>query len=191
MRRLCLHGALKKQFGAFFEMDVPTPTKALKLLDANTKGAFFRELRHGSYYVYSERKGVKVSLPLEVVTMRMAGDIHVVPEAAGSGGDPKTIGLLYLIVGVALIYSGVGAPQGTQMIAMGLGMALTGASLMLMRLPTESVIETQDVDERPSFAYNGPANSIKEGGPVPLIYGQVLAGSVLVSGSVVNINEPN
>lgn len=197
MRTLWLHGRLAEMFGKSFSMQVKTPGQAFRLLDANLKGAFFRAIREGSYYVYCEKGGKEIPLPLSELGMSMAGDFHVVPELVGSSGSGTTnVGLAFLILGVGLIVAGTftaGAttPVGVAMISYGIGFSITGAALLLMRLPKDDIVDSNtDINERASFAFNGPINTAKEGGPVPLVYGQMLVGSVLLSGSVFNIKEP-
>ena len=68
-----------------------------------------------------------------------------------------------------------------------LGLALTmgGVSMMM----TDNAFNDdyggqEDPKERKSFHFNGPTNTIEQGGVLPLVYGRMVVGSVVVSAGI-------
>ncbi len=61
----------------------------------------------------------------------------------------------------------------------GFAMALGGVSMMLAPTP-----KADDNADKGSFLFNGATNVSAQGGPVPLVYGDVLTGSVVGSLSI-------
>jgi predicted phage tail protein len=68
-----------------------------------------------------------------------------------------------------------------QIAAFGAMMAFNGISQMLSPHPQNNTAGSTAADPNPSYAFTGPVNTAKQGGPVPLIYGEIEAGSIVVS----------
>ena len=125
-------------------------------------------------------------------------EIKFVPVISGAGG-----GLGKTILGVALIGVGMGAfgafsGKAVSFGAKGIGfsaaaagakasfgigaaLALSGVNDMLFPLPQFSENES---DPRVSFSFSGLQNTSRAGTPVPICYGEILTGSVVISGDV-------
>jgi predicted phage tail protein len=89
-------------------------------------------------------------------------------EAAIAGGTAAGGSLLGLSFG--------------QMASFGLTMVLGGVSQLLTVAPKVNDYSSRNApDQRPSFLFNGPVNVSEQGGPVPLVYGRVRVGSIVVS----------
>lgn len=79
----------------------------------------------------------------------------------------------------------IGSVSYGSIASLGLTMALTGAYQALSPTPkAQDYGQREAPDQRPSFTYNGPVNAVEQGAAVPLVYGQVRTGSVLVSAGV-------
>jgi predicted phage tail protein len=65
----------------------------------------------------------------------------------------------------------------------GAALALSGAMLMLSPQSTGSAA-ADSVDNQASYAFNGPVNTVAQGNPVPLAYGEVICGSCVISGGI-------
>lgn len=193
MRKIVLHGHLKKRFGATFELEVATPGEAIRLLGVNLPG-FIDALRIGSYeVVYGARNsGDRLTLDLINDFKMGKGDLHLIPSVRGAksgGGTLKAI-LGVALVGAAVFFSGgtLAAPlMSTGLLSgvtwgnvalIGAGLAFAGASMMLS--PNQKA--EQGTDE--SFTLQGPGNTYAQGQAIPLIYGEVITGSVLASGGL-------
>jgi predicted phage tail protein len=114
-------------------------------------------------------------------------EIHIFPAIHGAGKIGAVIlGVVLIIVGILLIWIGVGVP----IIALGAGLIVGGIAVVAMSLlattPTNSDYKTAEpTAQKPSFLFNGPVNVVEQGGPVPLVYGRHLAGSVVISAGLV------
>ena len=81
--------------------------------------------------------------------------------------------------------AGSGAALAAAAGNIGIGLALTGVAGLLS--PTVPTPET-DNDPRNNFSFSGVQNVGREGVPVPVAYGEVIVGSVVVSASL-NVEE--
>ena len=70
---------------------------------------------------------------------------------------------------------------GTALSAIGAGMVLNGVSEILFPLPTP---EEQEDDPRISFNFSGVQNTSRAGTAHPIVYGEIVCGSVVISASV-------
>jgi len=191
MRTIHLHGHLREKFGATFRFDVRTAGEAVRALHVNFPN-FRVALEQGSYAVVRGDLDEATGLSLELDDINGfqlgAGDLHIVPAIAGSkekGGFLKIL-LGILLVGAAIFFSGgaLGAAVGAGMLgsavtwgniaAIGVSLILSGVSRMLS--PTD---EAEKKDE--SYMLSGPTNTYGQGSAVPLVYGEVICGSVMIS----------
>ena len=66
---------------------------------------------------------------------------------------------------------------GTAMVEVGKAMVVSGVIQLLTPVP-------EDIEQTDNYAFNGPVNTIKQGVPVPLCYGQLLVGSSVISSGI-------
>ncbi len=95
------------------------------------------------------------------------------------------------MAGVVLIAAGAfisglsfggAAPLGGLMIKVGIAMVIGGAIQMLTPVPKTPTQQDQaSTENKPSYLFNGAFNSTQQGLPVPVVYGQMLVGSSVVS----------
>lgn len=193
MRKIYLHGSLGEEFGKVFELEVKTAGEAVRALSANFP-KFYNAIRDGAWHVV-RGKNIDQGMSLDEEDIRDfnlgRGDLHFVPAVAGSknrGGLLKVI-LGVVLVGAAFLFTGgalatplmggaLGGITGTQLALMGAAIAVAGVSQLLA--PEE---DGEDKEEH-SFTMSGPGSTQEQGTPVPLIYGEVIAGAVLVSGGI-------
>ncbi|QNG62607.1 tail assembly protein [Rhizobium phage B1VFA] len=196
MRKVILHGSLGDKYGKEFSLDVRTAGEAVRALAANFP-MFMKDLREGAWHVV---RGKQIDSGLSLDETQISGfrlgkgDLHIAPFVAGS----KRGGLLKVVLGVVLIgaafaFTGgalataVGAGSamgslgitGTQVALFGAAVALAGVSSLLS--PEE---KAKEEDGSQSFTMAGPANTSDQGAPVPLVYGEVITGGVLISGGI-------
>jgi len=129
-------------------------------------------------------------------------DIVPIIRGAGGGGNSSTKGVLALVLGVLLIATGVFAPVGFgvglsatasatlsgALIGAGLGLAVTGITLLMMSPPKfDDFRKIQEDGSKPNYLFDGPSNILGEGGPVPIGYGKMKIGSQTVEVSVNNV----
>lgn len=119
-------------------------------------------------------------------------DIRIAPIILGSGRG----GLFSIILGAALIVGApylAGAVWGTSAtLAVGIAtwapmlgwaMVLGGVSQLLTRQP-QGITGVESPDNGASYNFNGPVNVTAQGNPVPVLYGEMIVGSVTVSGDM-------
>jgi predicted phage tail protein len=195
-RDVILHGHLKEKFGDKFSLDVATAGEAIRALNVNFQ-TFIEELKEGSYYIICGDQEQGLSLDLEDVNEFKLGskELHIMPVIEGSSSEGKGGGILKAILGVALIGAAIffsggalaapianGAMMGMtygNLAMMGLALTLAGVSQLL------SPQEKKDEDKKDeSFIFSGPGNSYEQGSAVPVIYGEVITGGVMISGGV-------
>ena len=69
--------------------------------------------------------------------------------------------------------------------AIGIGgaLALQGVSEMLFPLPKPKEFKSEQ-DPQLSFSFSGTQNTSRAGTPVPIVYGEIVTGSVVISGAI-------
>ena len=123
-------------------------------------------------------------------------DIHIVPVVSGAGGG----GFRNILIGAALIGgaflfspltlktfsttamgfgSAAGIAKGVAVI--GGALVLQGVSEMLFPMPKPEMPED---DPRISFSFSGVQNTSRAGTAHPIVYGEVITGSVVISAGI-------
>ncbi len=105
-------------------------------------------------------------------------DIRIAPMVVGSGSNG---GLWSVIGGVALMVASIWTGGAT--FYAGLALAAGGVVQMTTPIPQGNT-GTESVDNGASYNFNGPVNVTAQGNPVPVLYGQMIVGSVTVSGDI-------
>ena len=200
LRKLKLYGELAKFVGhKEFEIQVDSLAKAVSFLINNFPqvekymNPQYYQVKVGNYAVDQE----EIHHPIG------QEDIHIVPVIAGAGGRG---GLGKILLGAALIggtimagggfgameiFGGEGLVFGSKLgkviagVTMNLGVGLTimGVSEMLFPLPKPKEFKSEQ-DPQLSFSFSGTQNTSRAGTPVPIVYGEIITGSVVISGAV-------
>lgn len=177
IRDIYIHGRLGQKYGRHFRLDVATAPEAFHALAVQLPG--FREsVSRGTFRVIRGDKATGYALGADELKMGL-GDkpLHIIPVPEGArGGEVKTI--IGAIIFVASFF--VPGMQGWGQ-RVGLLLMASGVATMLTKAPNIQDYGQREVDQKPSFLFNGPINVIEQGGPVPLVYGRFRAGSVVVS----------
>lgn len=200
LRKVYLHGSLGKEFGEFFELQVESCTEAIRLLEANFPNKFANKVREGEFHVIRGSMEDGKFLSEDTVQMNLGkADLHIVPVVAGSkSGAMKVItgialialsfampgiGFAALMAGASAGTAGAIAASGSVIMSLGISMALSGVASMLAP-KVKNYGDRETPDERASFISNGPVNASEQGGPVPIVYGRIRVGSVVIASSV-------
>ena len=182
MIKVRFYGAIK-QFGEKFELDCQDTAEVLRALMTQIKGLRqalqngFYKVRIGSQCIDSRylEKGLYYRLK-EGMT------VHITPVVKGA----KRGGVFQAIVGVALIavawWNPLGWTAATAMMVGGMGasMMLGGVAQMLTKMPSMGGIGNE-TEKKSSTAFNGLQNMAAQGQPVPLAYGRIFVGSMIIS----------
>jgi len=191
LRRIKLYGALAKFVGQrVLEADVATAAEAVRFLLANWPALE----QHMADQHYSVRVGTYALGEDELHDPAGQQEISISPVIAGAG----TVGRI--ILGAALIAGafftggatiglfGLAAPLSlsSTLLTIGASMVLTGAAQLLTPVPRVNVGAGSDSpqDPRSTFNFSGIQQTSRQGVPVPIAYGKVLVGSVVISAGV-------
>ena len=182
------YGSLK-QFGSDFRLDCKTPAEVIHALTSQIpklrqfiqQGLF--TVRVGRDYFDNRylEKGLSQKLKDDSV-------VHFTPTLKGS----KRGGLFGVITGVALIagalalgplgFSVIGANAAWMVGGLGASLLLGGVAQMLTKMPSMST--GKDADKKQSTSFSNLSNMAAQGRPMPLAYGRIRVGSLIISQGV-------
>lgn len=173
------YGNLKK-FGSEFKLtDVANTAEVLRALYCQISG-LRNAIQKGVYKLRIGKKYATMpTLKQDVMHDLHGGEtIHLIPVVGGSGGQVQfVIGAVLAVVGYALSWTGVGAVVGT----IGVGLMASGVASMLTKTPSPNDSNRQDeVEKKQSTAFSNLQNLVAQGRPVPLAYGKILVGSLVI-----------
>ncbi|HDR1514914.1 TPA: tail assembly protein [Pasteurella multocida] len=193
------YGSLR-QFGTAFKLDIENASEAIKALTTQIpklrefiqKGYF--TLRIGKEYIDNRylEKGLYYKLKEGMA-------IHLTPVLKGS----KRGGVFNVILGAALMVASIFVPGASlfgglitkgAVFGMGAALALGGVAQMLTKPPEMQSIGN-DTEKKRSTSFSNLLNMAAQGRMVPLAYGRIRCGSLVISQGVqtldVNIVEKN
>ena len=196
LRKIKLYGELAKFVGhKEFEVKADTLAHAISFLINNFEGVEqymspkYYQVKVGNYAVDKD----ELSHPIG------KEDIHFIPVITGAGrGIGKIllgaalIGFVFLSGGASFsLKSGLTFKEGllgsaflNKSIAyVGGYLLLSGVSEMLFPVPKPPAFESEE-DPRLSFSFGGTQQTGRAGTPVPLVYGEIFTGSVVISGGI-------
>jgi predicted phage tail protein len=122
-------------------------------------------------------------------------EIKIVPVMAGAGATGRIIAgvaLIALTFGIGAIASagvtlgglaGIGT-VGTAFVGIGASLVIGGVAQLLTPVPTLSTGIDSNQDPRKSYSFSGIQQTSRAGVPVPICYGEVLTGSVVISAGI-------
>jgi predicted phage tail protein len=197
-RVIKVYGKLAKHLGhRSFKAAISTPAEALRVLLAN-----FPSLRgvisEGDYKVTVGRSELEIGNHPEYLHYPSASfeTIRIVPVVAGAGGVGKILAGVALIA-AAIILAPVGggflgavgtgflsASASVAIGSIGVSLALGGISQLLTPTPKISQGADSTSDPRKSYSFSGIQNVSRQGVPVPVIYGEVFTGSIVISAGI-------
>jgi len=127
--------------------------------------------------------------------------IRIIPVVAGAGGVGKIIAGVAIVAAVVLIPGAAAwlGPTATSLLT-GVGVSLTlgGVSQLLTPVPriappsmsngaasyAPSTMRESELDPQKSYSFTGIQNTSTQGTPVPIAYGEIIVGSVVISANV-------
>jgi len=126
-------------------------------------------------------------------------DISIVPVITGAGGAGKTLlgaaliggAFLFTPLSVGSFFSPIVAPgsfaaaSGLTKAVVGIGgaLVLSGVQDMLFPLPKPQDFSNEQ-DPRISFSFSGVQNTSRAGTSHPIVYGEIVTGSVVISAGI-------
>ncbi|MBH9725107.1 tail assembly protein [Burkholderia contaminans] len=183
LREVRLYGIAGSRFGRVHRLAVTSTAEAVRALSVLIPGfrKFLLDARDNglTFAVFSGRR----NLTEDDLSAPVGSDaIRIAPVIIGS----KSGGLFQTIFGAALMVVGAvasfyGQPWGAQLMGLGASMALGGIVQMLS--PQQPGLAGA-ADNGTSYYFNGAVNSAAQGEPVPLVYGEMVVGSKVVSSGI-------
>lgn len=191
MITVILLGELGRRFGRRHRMAIASPAEAVRALAANFP-AFEGEL----LTAHERGVGYRVLAGRDALSAEQLHDpsgqqsITIAPVLTGAGGS----GLGQVLLGAVIIAVAWWNPMGwaaagaflsqATLYAVGTSMILGGVAQMLAPTPRSNIADNERPDNKPSYAFNGPVNTTAQGQPVPIGYGRLMVGSVVVSAGI-------
>jgi predicted phage tail protein len=203
LRKIKLYGKLAKFIGhRVLEADVATAAEAVRFLLANWPEAE-AHMNDQHYRVSIGTYDIDLE---ELHHPAGAAPISFVPVVAGAGSVGRIIAGIALIA-LAIAVPGLGAAAGAKAAAtifgtgfssLALSVGFLGASLVIggvaqLLTPTPKVPQGSDGqdDPRKSYSFSGIQNVSRAGVPVPIVYGETVVGSVLISAGIDTVQVYN
>lgn len=182
------YGSLK-QFGSDFRLDCKTPAEVIQALTSQIP-KLRQFIQQGLFTVRVGRDYFDNRYLEKGLSQKLKDDstVHFTPTLKGS----KRGGLFGVITGVALIagalalgplgFSVIGANAAWMVGGLGASMLLGGVAQMLTKMPSMST--GKDADKKQSTSFSNLSNMAAQGRPMPLAYGRIRVGSLIISQGV-------
>ena len=170
------------------EADISTPAEAIRFLVAN-----WPDLQGHMAEQYYKISTGNFEVEQEELHYPASNEVKIVPVIGGAGGNTGRI-----ILGAALIAAAIAMPAGAgafagfsstagagwvtkALVQVGASLVLGGIAGMLTPVPKKPEFEQ---DPKLSYSFGGVQNTTRAGTPVPIIYGEIFTGSVIISAAI-------
>ena len=194
LRKVKLYGKLAKFVGhEEFEVEVNSVGQAVSFLLNN-----FPQLEKYMSPKYYQVKVGNYDIDKDEIHYPVGKeDIHFVPAIAGAGRGFGKILLGAGLIGLSFLSFGTSAGVGVAfakgfakvgllqkgLFSVGAALVLGGVSDLLFPLPQPQDFNSEE-DPRLSFSFSGLQNTSRAGTPVPIVYGEIVTGSVVISAGI-------
>ncbi len=193
LSKIKVYGRLARFLGqSTFEAEINSTVDAIRFLVANFPDLQSHMIEQnycvkvGNYEINDKELDIPVG----------SQEIKIVPVAVGARRGLGRFLLGAVLIGVAIFNPavGMGLGQGTSAFMFGTSggaalaaaagnfgiyLALSGAAEMLSPVQTDTT-----TDDPNSFNFNGILNTINAGSAIPVVYGEVFTGSIIVSAGI-------
>jgi predicted phage tail protein len=181
LRRIKLYGQLAKFIGKrVLQADVASAAEAVRFLLVN-----FPQLeKHMQDQHYKVVVGDYELALEELHDPAGQQEIRIIPVVAGAGAVGRIIAGVALVA-VGLFVPGIGALGVQLLVGVGASLVLGGVAQLLTPTPQMAQVgKDSDKDPRKSYSFSGIQNVSRQGVPVPVIYGETIVGSVVISAAI-------
>lgn len=179
MREIRVYGKLAKFLKRrIFRAEIASAAEAIRFLVAN-----YPEIeRHMADQHYRVSLADR-DLALEEIDEPCGRQvIKIIPVIEGAGAVGR------ILAGVALIAAsfipGVGALGVSLLFGVGASLALGGVAQLLTPVPVIPQGSDSPNDPRKNYSFSSIQNTSRQGTPVPIIYGEIIVGSIVISAGV-------
>ena len=182
------YGYLRKFGNDFKLVDVANSSEALNALYCQINGLRKAIQTHRFFKVKLGKRYFTMPTIRDDVLQEMSdGDVlHVIPVIGGSGGAVQfVVGAVLSVVGYAVVgWTGIGAVVGT----IGVGLMASGVAQMLTKTPSPDNPNRNETEKKQSTSFSNLQNLVAQGRPVPLAYGRIMIGSLIIGKGVETLN---
>ena len=192
-----LYGHLGKKFGRLHRLAVKSPIEAIKALEANFKGFKLALLDKNimGYKIICDKQDR--SKP-ELLQYPVDNELKIIPVIHGKGNGWANIIIAVVIIIIEVIlqqyewmpgtWQAYLATEGATAVYMfAASQMMIGISALLYKPPKPKTMSAENAELKSAYQFNGPPKLSRQGTPVPLAYGKVLIGSVVVHGSITTV----
>lgn len=182
-----LYGALGARFGRVHKMAVQTSAEAVKALCVNFDGLeeyLMNAKKNGMVFaVFRGKRNIGLE---DFQSLGGENDIRIAPvmEGAKKAGVFQTILGAIMVVAGAVAFFGFGQPWGMNVMIAG-GTTMAGGVYQMLSPQPRKLEGREDPDNKPSYAFGGPVNTIAMGNPVPVLYGEREIGGAIISAGII------
>ena len=198
LRKIKVYGELAKFVGQkLFQAEIGTAAEAIRFLVANFPG-LDQHMAERHYKVIVGQDSLAMD---EIHNPSGQQVIKIVPVVAGAGGGVGQILLGIGLVALSFALPGaaaaawwagnlstglmVGLSYAAPVLGMlGTSLVLGGVAQLISPVATTSSGSGSTSDPRQSYSFSGVQNVSRQGVPVPIIFGEVVVGSVTVSAGI-------
>lgn len=186
-------GGYLSSLGDNLSFYVTTPAEALRaaLLQVEGLEKALRDAdKHGiKFAVLNGKRPVSV----EELHLGVRDVVTIMPVEDGSKSGVSQVLVGAVIIAAAFYTGGASLTAGglttTTMggIAVNLGVAMVLGGITQMLAPSpEGPQDSSDVENKPSYAFGGPINTVSQGNPVAVFYGEREVGGAVISAGIYN-----
>lgn len=167
-----LHGILADKYGAEHQFAISSPREAIQALEANYPGFRRDFLTHPAYALLADGDWRNEENCPDVANAPISKELDIVPFVEGRNFIPL------IAAGITAAFPAISGTAATILAGViTLGLSL-GVSLLLAPKAKKT---SRDSKKDESYMFSGPENVTEQGVPVPLVYGRLIVGSVVVS----------
>ncbi|MFP9227603.1 tail assembly protein [Pectobacterium cacticida] len=185
LKTIRLYGVLGATFGRVHRLAVESRQEAIKALSVVIPGfekfLLTSKSRGLTYAVFDGQR----NLSKDELDFGISNEIRIAPIIIGSkrGGVFQTIlGAVLIATAFALSFTPY---AGASPFLYKLGAATMLGGVIQMLSPVQGGISMRESpDNKPSYAFGGPVNSIAQGNPVPILYGRRRIGGAIISAGI-------
>jgi len=187
LRKLYLNGEMGEKFGKVAEVKAESVREVMQYLKANYDGV-------NKYLVDSTEKDIGFTIKMgdeyiehnaELLLPLDKGDIIITPTPVGSKGAVKVIVGVVLIVAGLMSSHGEISKLGWAMISMGTSLVMQGIQEMMVPDPATDT----GWQEQEGYIFQGAEQTVPEGYPVPVLYGELRVPGQPISFNLQNIGS--
>jgi predicted phage tail protein len=197
MRVIRVYGRLARFLGRrTFRAEVASAAEAIRFLLAN----FPQVEKHMADQHYRVSVGDRAIDSEELHEPAGRSDIAIVPVIGGAGAVGRIVAGVALVAAAFVIGQPWLGPYAFSLITgVGASLALGGVAQLLTPVPriagpgataisgagaSANAAKADDNDPRKNYSFSGIQNTSRAGVPVPVIFGEVIVGSVVISAAI-------